>query len=70
MVWTGGFAPLFMGVRTFTLRPRQDGSTDFAMNERFTGLMLPLVKASMPDLRPIFEAFANDLKREAERAAS
>jgi uncharacterized protein YndB with AHSA1/START domain len=26
--WTGGFAPIFKGVRTFTLRPRDDGSTE------------------------------------------
>jgi len=29
MTWTGGFAPLFKGVRTFELRPLNDGSTDF-----------------------------------------
>jgi uncharacterized protein YndB with AHSA1/START domain len=27
MTWTGGFAPIFKGVRTFVLRPRNDGST-------------------------------------------
>jgi len=25
MTWTGGFAPVFKGVRTFALRPRSDG---------------------------------------------
>jgi len=30
MSWTGGFAPIFKGVRTFELKPRSDGSTDFA----------------------------------------
>jgi len=68
MTWTGGFAPLFKGVRTFALQQRDDGSTDFAMEERFSGLMLPLAKGSMPDFGPIFERYANDLKREAERA--
>jgi hypothetical protein len=68
MTWTGGFAPIFKGVRTFLLTPRMDGSTDFAMEERFAGLMLPLVGRSMPDLGPVFATFANDLKREAERA--
>jgi hypothetical protein len=48
MTWTGGFAPIFKGVRTFVLRPRNDGSTDFVMEERFSGLILPLVKGSMP----------------------
>jgi hypothetical protein len=70
MTWTGGFAPIFKGVRTFVLRPRNDGSTDFAMEERFSGLMLPLAKGSMPDFGQVFERFANDLKREAERAAA
>jgi hypothetical protein len=69
MAWTGGFAPLFKGVRTFTLNRRDDGSTDFAMEERFSGLMLPLAKGSMPDFGPIFERYANDLKREAERVS-
>ena len=44
MTWTGGFAPMFTGVRTFELKPRSDGSTNFVMEERFSGLMLPLVK--------------------------
>ena len=70
MTWTGGFAPLFKGVRTFELKPRGDGSTDFVMEERFSGLVLPLAKGSMPDFGPVFEAYANDLKRAAERAAS
>jgi hypothetical protein len=68
MTWTGGIAPLFKGVRTFELRRRDNGSTDFAMEERFTGLMLPLVKGSLPDFKPIFERYANDLKQAAERA--
>jgi hypothetical protein len=38
------------------------------MEERFSGLMLPFVKASMPDFGPVFERYANDLKHEAELA--
>jgi hypothetical protein len=68
MVWTGGLAPLFKGVRTFALRPRTDGTTDFAMEERFSGLLLPFVKRSMPDFGPVFERYAEDLQHEAERA--
>ena len=64
-----GFAPIFKGVRTFVLTPRNDGSTDFVMEERFSGLILPLVKGSMPDFGPVFERYANDLKREAEQVA-
>ena len=67
MTWTGGFFPVFKGVRTFELRPCDDGSTEFRMEERFTGLMLPFVKGSMPDFGPVFERYANDLKQEAER---
>ena len=66
MTWTGGFFPIFKGVRTFELRPCGDGSTDFVMSERFSGLMLPLVKGSLPDFRPVFERYPNDLKHEAE----
>jgi len=66
MVWTGGVAPIFKGVRTFELKPRDDGSIDFAMQERFSGLLLPLAKGSMPDFGPVFTRFANDLKHEAE----
>jgi hypothetical protein len=68
MLWTGGVAPLFKGVRTFDLRARDDGSTDFIMEERFSGVVFAFVKGSLPDLGPVFERFASDLKREAERS--
>jgi len=67
MTWTGGISPVFKGVRNFELRRCEDGTTDFAMKERFSGLILPLVRASMPDFGPVFERYADDLKREAER---
>jgi len=67
MTWTGGFAPMFKGVRTFKLRPHKDGSTLFTMEERFSGLMLPLAKSAMPDFGAVFEQYARDLKREAEK---
>ena len=67
MTWTGGFAPMFLGVRNFDLTPRNDGSTDFKMHERFSGLMLPMVGGSLPDFGPIFTTYAADLKKEAER---
>jgi hypothetical protein len=70
MTWTGGFAPMFLGVRTFDLTPRNDGSTDFKMHERFSGLMLPMVGGSLPDFGPIFTTYANDLKKEAEKSGS
>jgi hypothetical protein len=67
MVWSDGAAPMFKGVRVFTLTPRPDGTTDFAMAETFSGVMLPLIKGSLPDFGPPFEQYAADLKREAER---
>lgn len=69
MVWSDGMAPLFKGVRTFTLTPREDGTTDFAMVEVFSGIMLPMIRGSLPDFGPPFEQYAADLKREAERSS-
>jgi len=69
MVWSNGFALIFRGVRTFVLKPHNSDSTDFVMEERFSGVMFALAKRMLPDFRPIFEAYANDLKREAQRIA-
>jgi hypothetical protein len=66
MVWSDGFAPMFRGERTFTLDAKSDGATEFTMTEVFSGLMLPLIKGSLPDFVPIFEQYAKDLKRAAE----
>jgi hypothetical protein len=65
MVWTGGVIPLFLGVRTFTLTPQSDRTTAFIMEERFSGLMLPLVRGAMPDMRLVFARFATDLDQAA-----
>jgi hypothetical protein len=46
MTWTGGVSPIFKGVRTFQLTPRSDGTTDFAMQERFSGLEAERAAAS------------------------
>jgi hypothetical protein len=70
MVWSDGAAPMFKGVRTFTVTPKGDGTTDFAMVEVFSGVMLPLIKGSLPDFGPPFEQYAADLKRAAEGRAS
>lgn len=66
MVWKDGFAPMFTGVRTFLLTPKADGTTDFSMSEVFKGLMLPLIKGSLPDFKPNFEQYAFDLKKAVE----
>lgn len=67
MVWRDGFAPMFQGVRTFTLAPAGSG-TEFSMVEVFSGAMLPMIAGSLPDFVPIFETYAADLKRAAERS--
>lgn len=70
MIWSDGMAPMFKGVRTFTLTPNGDGSTEFSMEEAFSGLMLPMIRGSLPDFVPVFETYAEDLKRAAEGGAS
>lgn len=65
MVWSDGFAPMFLGVRTFTLSAIPNG-TRFEMREVFSGLMLPLIRGSLPDFGPPFEQWAKDLKSAAE----
>jgi uncharacterized protein YndB with AHSA1/START domain len=65
LVWEDG-GKAFKGVRTFTLTPRGDGSTDFTMAEVLTGALLPMIEKKLPDFRPSFDAFAADLERAAE----
>ena len=67
MTWSDGFAPMFRGVRRFSISPRGKG-TRFEMRETFSGLMLPMIKSQLPDFGPIFERYANDLKAAAEGA--
>lgn len=67
MVWRDGLPlGLFTGVRSFTLTATPQGTT-FVMTEVFTGLLLPLIWRSMPDLDPSFQKFAAGLKLHAER---
>ncbi|HLT39049.1 MAG TPA: SRPBCC domain-containing protein [Enhygromyxa sp.] len=70
MVWSDGFAPMFVGARTFTLTPRGADLTEFVMTEVFSGLMLPLIRKSLPDFGPVFETYAADLARAAEGGAA
>lgn len=70
MIWSAGSQPFFKGVRTFEIKPHGDGTSDFMMEEDFSGVIFALIKGSLPDFRPIFIAFANDLKKEAERDGS
>jgi len=67
MTWTGGIRSLLRDVRTFVLRPCHDGSTDFALEGRLSGLLLPLARMALSELGRSFERTAEDLKRAAER---
>jgi hypothetical protein len=69
MVWSEGAAPMFKGVRTYTLAPKSGGMTEFTMTEVLRGLAVPMAKGSLPDFVPIFETYAADLARAAEGAA-
>lgn len=60
MVWQDGFYPMFRGTRTFTLA-RRGAATEFEMEEVFRGLMLPMIKSSLPDFGPVFDRYAADL---------
>jgi hypothetical protein len=67
MEWSGGMPlGLFKGVRTFTLEPLGDGSTNFTVREEYTGPLLNMIWKKMPDLGPSFEKFATGLKARAE----
>jgi len=67
MRWSNGLAPIFRGSRTFELRPCTNGSTKFIMEEKFSGMIFGLIKNKLPDFKPIFERYAHDLKKKAER---
>jgi hypothetical protein len=70
MVWSSGMPlGLFKGERVYTLEPAGAG-TRFAMRERFTGPLSPLIGRSIPDLQPAFDQFAAGLKARAERSAA
>jgi len=69
MTWSSGMPlGLFKGVRTFTLAPQGDGSVKFTVREVFSGLLLPLIGRSIPDMTSPFEQFAAGLKSQAEGA--
>ena len=69
MVWRGGMPlGLFRGTRTYALTAVGD-TTEFAMDEVYTGPMASMVTRSIPDLQPSFDEFAACLKATAESAA-
>jgi len=67
MTWSDGLSLVFKGTRSFVLKQCDNGSTLFIMRENFHGLVFALVKDMLPDFKGIFETYASDLRREAER---
>ena len=67
MTWSSGMPlGLFKGERTFTLAQQSGGSVKFTVREVFSGLLLPLMGRSLPDLTSTFEEFVAGLKKRAE----
>jgi len=69
MVWRLQ-APLLTSNRTYRLTQASDGSTEFALDEVFSGLLLQLVAGTLPDFGRMFERTAADLKAAAEQQPS
>lgn len=61
LVWGDG-----KGQRTHTLGKNGDGTVTFSMTERIGGLMFPMYAKYIPSFDASFDAFATDLKKEAE----
>ena len=69
MVWRLNRWPLLVSVRTYRLTQGEEGgSTVFAIDEVFKGLLLPMIAKSLPDFGAMFERTAADLKAAAETA--
>ncbi|MFI5283231.1 MAG: SRPBCC family protein [Candidatus Dormibacterales bacterium] len=69
MVWRLNRWPLLLSERTYRLSPGPDGSTEFALDEVFSGLLLPVIAKSLPDFAAMFERTARDLQAAAQAAA-
>jgi len=61
LVWGDG-----KGQRTCTLTNNGNGTVTFTMHERIGGLLFPMYAKHIPSFDASFNAFAADLKKEAE----
>ncbi len=67
MEWRGGLPlGLFVGLRTFTLVPR-DGVVEFRMHLRMSGPLAPLILKSVGDRQPEIDSFSSALRAHVER---
>lgn len=66
MIWRGGMPfGLFVGERTFTLEPKDEG-TAVVVREEFRGPLSGLIAKSIPDMSEAFDAFVAGLKERSE----
>lgn len=65
LVWGDG-----KGQRTFDISDNGDSTVTFRMHERIGGVMFPLYARAIPSFDASFDAFAADLKKEAELVQS
>lgn len=64
MVWQSGLPfNLFGGVRTFTVIAKDDQTTEFHMEEVFSGHLFNLFKNQLPDMNDAFRQFSQGLKK-------
>jgi len=63
MTWSSGMAPLFRGVRTYSLH-KEDSKTLFVVEEVFEGWLLPMMKKKLPDCETLFGTYLIDLRNE------
>ena len=68
--WLGklGLGGLLDGEHSFVLTPKADGTTHLTHSERFSGILVTLLKGSLTNSHAGFEAFNHALKRRVETA--
>ena len=70
--WIGKLGPggLFDGVHSFVLTAKPDGTTLLTHGERFTGILVALLKGATANSHTGFEAFNEALRRRVETTGS
>jgi len=68
--WLGklGVGGLFDGEHSFVLTPNADGTTHLTHGERFSGILVALMKGTLTNSHAGFEAFNHALKQRVETA--
>ncbi|MDH5232657.1 MAG: SRPBCC domain-containing protein [Gammaproteobacteria bacterium] len=68
MVWSGGMPfGLFVGKREWILKSLGESKVEFTTRETFTGPLVKLFAAKLPDLSEPFQAFVSGLKNKVEK---